>query len=135
DSEAREKLASGIEKLAAAVVSTLGPKGCTAVLDKGWGAPTITKDGVTVAEEIDLQDPYENSAAQMVKQVASKTSDVAGDGTTTATLLAQAIFTEGLKHVISGANVSGVQRGIGMGVDAAVAHIKKLARPVEGKKE
>ena len=105
DTEAREKLAHGIEKLAKAVVSTLGPKGRTAVLDKGWGAPNITKDGVTVAEEIELTDPYENCAAQMVRQVASKTSDVAGDGTTTATLLADAIFREGLRHVISGANV------------------------------
>src|SRR5690606_32543139 len=135
DVDAREKLAKGIEKLARAVVSTLGPKGRTAVLDKGWGAPNITKDGVTVAEEIELQDAYENCAAQMVKQVASKTSDVAGDGTTTATLLAKAIFTEGMKHVISGANVASIQRGINKAVASAVQQIEKMSRPVEGKKE
>ncbi|MBX3458386.1 MAG: chaperonin GroEL [Planctomycetes bacterium] len=135
DAAAREKLAQGVEKLAKAVVSTLGPKGRTAVLDKGWGAPNITKDGVTVAEEIELTDPYENCAAQMVKQVASKTSDVAGDGTTTATLLAHAIFSEGLKHTMSGANVAAIQRGINKGVEAAVAYIEKMKRPVEDKKE
>ncbi len=135
DAEAREKLARGVEKLARAVVTTLGPKGRTAVLDKGWGAPTITKDGVTVAEEIELQDPYENCAAQMVKQVASKTSDTAGDGTTTATLLAQAIFTEGIKHTMAGANIASIHRGINKGVDAAVAYIEKMKRPVEGKKD
>ncbi|MBK8205718.1 MAG: chaperonin GroEL [Planctomycetes bacterium] len=135
DAEAREKLARGVEKLAQAVVSTLGPKGRTAVLDKGWGAPNITKDGVTVAEEIELQDPYENCAAQMVKQVASKTSDTAGDGTTTATLLAQAIFTEGIKHTMAGANIAGIHRGINKGVEAAVAFIEKMKRPVEGKKD
>ncbi|MCB9933423.1 MAG: chaperonin GroEL [Planctomycetes bacterium] len=135
DVDAREKLAKGIEKLARAVVSTLGPKGRTAVLDKGWGAPNITKDGVTVAEEIELQDPYENCAAQMVKQVASKTSDVAGDGTTTATLLAHAIYSEGLKHVISGRNATAIYRGIKAGVDATIEQLNKMARPVEGKKE
>jgi chaperonin GroEL len=135
DVEAREKLGKGIEKLARAVVSTLGPKGRTAVLDKGWGAPNITKDGVTVAEEIELQDPYENCAAQMVKQVASKTSDVAGDGTTTATLLAHAIFSEGLKHVTSGRNANGIFRGIKLAVEYAVTQLNKMARPVEGKKE
>jgi chaperonin GroEL len=135
DVEAREKLGKGIEKLARAVVSTLGPKGRTAVLDKGWGAPNITKDGVTVAEEIELQDPYENCAAQMVKQVASKTSDVAGDGTTTATLLAHAIFSEGLKHVTSGRNATGIFRGIKLAVEHTVAQLNKMARPVEGKKE
>lgn len=135
DAAAREKLAQGVEKLAKAVVSTLGPKGRTAVLDKGWGAPNITKDGVTVAEEIELTDPYENCAAQMVKQVASKTSDVAGDGTTTATLLAHAIFSEGLKHTMSGANVAAIQRGINKGVEAAVTYIEKMKRPVEDKKE
>ncbi|MCA8914539.1 MAG: chaperonin GroEL [Planctomycetes bacterium] len=135
DVDAREKLAKGIEKLAKAVVSTLGPKGRTAVLDKGWGAPNITKDGVTVAEEIELTDPYENCAAQMVKQVASKTSDVAGDGTTTATLLANAIFSEGLKHVMSGRNATGIYRGIKQAVDFSVEQLNKMARPVEGKKE
>ena len=122
DVDAREKLAKGIEKLAKAVVSTLGPKGRTAVLDKGWGAPNITKDGVTVAEEIELNDPYENCAAQMVKQVASKTSDVAGDGTTTATLLAHAVYSEGLRHVIAGRNATAIYRGIEQAVE-------RLARP------
>ncbi|MCA8918120.1 MAG: chaperonin GroEL [Planctomycetes bacterium] len=135
DVDAREKLAKGIEKLAKAVVSTLGPKGRTAVLDKGWGAPNITKDGVTVAEEIELQDPYENCAAQMVKQVASRTSDVAGDGTTTATLLAHAIYGEGLKHVIAGRNATAIYRGIKKAVDHTVGQLNKMARPVEGKKE
>ena len=135
DVDAREKLAKGIEKLAKAVVSTLGPKGRTAVLDKGWGAPNITKDGVTVAEEIELQDPYENCAAQMVKQVASKTSDVAGDGTTTATLLAHAIYAEGLKHVISGRNATAIYRGIKQAVEHTVGQLNKMSRPVEGKKE
>jgi chaperonin GroEL len=135
DTDAREKLAKGVDKLAKAVVSTLGPKGRTAVLDKGWGAPNITKDGVTVAEEIELDDPYENCAAQMVKQVASKTSDVAGDGTTTATLLAHAVYTEGLRHVISGANANAINRGIQKAAQEAVKHISKAARPVEGKKE
>ena len=133
--DAREKLAKGIEKLARAVVSTLGPKGRTAVLDKGWGAPNITKDGVTVAEEIELTDPYENCAAQMVKQVASKTSDVAGDGTTTATLLAHAIFSEGLKHVIAGRNATAINRGIKLAVEYTIEQLNKMARPVEGKKE
>jgi chaperonin GroEL len=135
DVEAREKLGKGIEKLARAVVSTLGPKGRTAVLDKGWGAPNITKDGVTVAEEIELQDAYENCAAQMVKQVASKTSDVAGDGTTTATLLAHAIYSEGLKHVTSGRNATAIFRGIKQAVEHTVEQLNKMARPVEGKKE
>ncbi|MBZ0136538.1 MAG: chaperonin GroEL [Planctomycetes bacterium] len=135
DVDAREKLAKGVEKLAKAVVSTLGPKGRTAVLDKGWGAPNITKDGVTVAEEIELQDPYENCAAQMVKQVASKTSDVAGDGTTTATLLAHAIFGDGMKHVTSGRNATEIFRGIKHAVDKTIEHLNKMARPVEGKKE
>lgn len=133
--DAREKLAKGIEKLAKAVVSTLGPKGRTAVLDKGWGAPNITKDGVTVAEEIELQDAYENCAAQMVKQVASKTSDVAGDGTTTATLLAHAIFGDGMKHVTSGRNATEIFRGIKHAVNKTVQQLNKMARPVEGKKE
>src|SRR5258708_38299167 len=104
EEEAYQHIKEGITKLARAVKSTLGPRGRNAVLDKSWGAPTITKDGVTVAEEIELDNPYQNMAAQLVKEVASKTSDVAGDGTTTATVLAEAIFTEGLKNVISGAN-------------------------------
>ena len=102
--EARQKLLAGVSKLARAVRSTLGPRGRNAVLDKGWGSPNVTKDGVTVAEEIELQDPYENMGAQLVKEAASKTSDVAGDGTTTATVLAEAIFNEGLRAVVSGVN-------------------------------
>ena len=104
DEEARQKLASGVSKLARAVRSTLGPRGRNAVIDKGWGSPTVTKDGVTVAEEIELTDPYENMGAQLVKEAASKTSDAAGDGTTTATVLAEAIFKEGLKALAAGAD-------------------------------
>jgi len=135
DAEAREKLAAGLDKLARAVVTTLGPKGQTAVLDKGWGAPTITKDGVSVAEEIELTDPYENCAAQMVKEVASKTSDIAGDGTTTATLLAQAIFSEGVRHVTSGANATGIYRGIKKAVERVVDELVKMKQKCEGKRE
>src|ERR671925_2268223 len=120
DVEAREKLGKGIEKLARAVVSTLGPKGRTAVLDKGWGAPNITKDGVTVAEEIELQDPYENMGAQLVKEAASKTSDVAGDGTTTATVLAEAIYREGLRAIATGHDPMALSRGIQKGVERLV---------------
>ena len=107
DEEARQKLASGVSKLARAVRSTLGPRGRNAVIDKGWGSPTVTKDGVTVAEEIELTDPYENMGAQLVKEAASKTSDAAGDGTTTATVLAEAIFKEGLKALAAGADADG----------------------------
>ncbi|MBX3473554.1 MAG: chaperonin GroEL [Planctomycetes bacterium] len=135
EAEAREKLAHGLEKLARAVVTTLGPKGQTAVLDKGWGAPNITKDGVTVAEEIELTDPYENCAAQMVKEVASKTSDIAGDGTTTATLLAQAIFSDGIRHVTSGANATGIYRGIKKAVEKVVDELGKMKQKCEGKRE
>ncbi|MHC4841523.1 MAG: chaperonin GroEL [Planctomycetota bacterium] len=135
DAEAREKLGAGVEKLAKAVVSTLGPKGRSAVLDKGWGAPNITKDGVSVAEEIELEDPYENCAAQMVKEVASRTNEKAGDGTTTATLLAEAIYTEGLTSLVAGANATSIYRGIQKGVSATVKSLAKMKRPVEGKKE
>ncbi|MCC6574874.1 MAG: chaperonin GroEL [Planctomycetes bacterium] len=135
DVEAREKLAQGVAKLAKAVVSTLGPRGQTAVLDKGWGAPIITKDGVSVAEEIELGDAYENCAAQMVKEVASKTSDVAGDGTTTATLLAHAIFSEGNKRLTSGVNPAQLNRGIKKAVEKAIEELKKLSRPIEGKQD
>src|SRR6202048_3041342 len=110
--EARQKLLAGVSKLAKAVRSTLGPRGRNAVLDKSWGSPTVTKDGVTVAEEVELENPYENMAAQLVKEVASKTSDVAGDGTTTATVLAEAIYLEGLKNVIAGANPVRIKRGV-----------------------
>jgi len=130
---ARQPLAAGVGKLARAVVSTLGPRGRNAVLDKGWGSPKITKDGVTVAKEIDLDDPYENLGAQLVKEAASKTNDVAGDGTTTATLLAEAIFREGLKMVAAGADPMSLSRGIHKAVDAVVEAIKKMAVKIDEK--
>src|SRR6267378_7049259 len=116
--EARQKLLAGVGKLARAVRSTLGPRGRNAVLDKGWGAPTVTKDGVTVAEEIELHNKYENMGAQLVKEAASKTSDAAGDGTTTATVLAEAIFKEGLKALAAGADAMSLKRGIDKAVVA-----------------
>src|SRR6478736_3157657 len=133
--EARQKLASGVTKLARAVRSTLGPRGRNAVIDKGWGSPTVTKDGVTVAEEIELTDPYENMGAQLVKEAASKTSDAAGDGTTTATVLAEAIFKEGLKALAAGADPMALKRGIDKAVEAVVEHVKGQAKKVSGKKE
>src|SRR6476469_4236483 len=135
DETARQTLLKGVSKLAKAVTATLGPKGRNVVLDKKFGSPTVTKDGVTVAKEIELEDPYENMGAQMVREVASKTSDAAGDGTTTATVLAEAIFREGLKHVTSGANPIGIQRGIQKAVDAASAHLGKIAKKVKDKEE
>ena len=135
DEEARQKLASGVSKLARAVRSTLGPRGRNAVIDKGWGSPTVTKDGVTVAEEIELTDPYENMGAQLVKEAASKTSDAAGDGTTTATVLAEAIFKEGLKALAAGADPMALKRGIEKSVEVVVEHIKSQAKKVSGKKE
>ncbi len=135
DEEARRSILSGVDKLANAVKVTLGPKGRNVVLDKKFGAPTITKDGVTVAKEIELPDPFENMGAQMVKEVASKTSDVAGDGTTTATVLAQAIFREGMKNVTAGANPMALKRGIDRAVESVVEEIKKLSKPTKGKKE
>jgi chaperonin GroEL len=135
NSAAREKLKLGIDKLANAVKVTLGPKGRNVILDKKWGSPTITKDGVTVAKEIELEDPFENMGAQLVKEVASKTSDVAGDGTTTATVLAQAIYREGLKNVTAGANPMSLKRGIEKAVEAVVSEIKKAAKPLPGKAE
>src|SRR6202522_1645389 len=121
--EARQKLLAGASKLARAVRATLGPRGRNAVLDKGWGSPSVTKDGVTVAEDIELQDPYENMGAQLVKEAASKTSDIAGDGTTTATVLAEAIYREGLKNVTAGANPTSLQRGIDIAVTAIVEEL------------
>src|ERR1700748_3230174 len=115
--EARQKLLAGVSKLARAVRSTLGPRGRNAVLDKGWGRPTVTKDGVTVAEEIELDNPYENMGAQLVKEAASKTSDVAGDGTTTATVLAEAVYKEGLKALAAGADAMALKRGIEKAVE------------------
>ena len=135
DEEARQKLASGVTKLARAVRSTLGPRGRNAVIDKGWGSPTVTKDGVTVAEEIELTDPYENMGAQLVKEAASKTSDAAGDGTTTATVLAEAIFKEGLKALAAGADPMALKRGIDKAVEAVVEHVKGQSKKVSGKKE
>jgi chaperonin GroEL len=130
EQDARQALRRGVEKLASAVKSTLGPRGRNAVLDKGWGAPTVTKDGVTVAEEVDLADKYENLGARLVKEAASKTSDVAGDGTTTATVLAEAIFQQGLKNLAAGADAFALNRGIEKGVRAVVDELKKLSRPV-----
>ena len=130
--ESRAAILRGVNQLADAVKITLGPKGRNVVLDKKYGSPTITKDGVTVAKEIDLKDPTENMGAQMVKEVASKTSDVAGDGTTTATVLAQAIFREGVKTVAAGANPMALKRGIDKAVERATAEIKKMSKPVKG---
>src|SRR5467141_2836412 len=135
DEEARQSLLRGVEKLSRAVKATLGPKGRNVVLDKKFGSPTVTKDGVTVAKEGELEDACENMGAQMVREVASKTSDDAGDGTTTATLLAEAIYREGLKFVTSGGNPIGIQRGIQKAVDAAVAHLDKIAKKVKDKEE
>jgi chaperonin GroEL len=135
DSEARTKLKKGIDQLAKAVRVTLGPKGRNVVIDKKFGSPTITKDGVTVAKEIELEDPLENMGAQMVKEVASKTSDIAGDGTTTATILAQSIYDEGLKNVTAGANPTELKKGIEMAVVIIVDELKKMSREVSGKKE
>jgi len=133
--EARRKILSGVEQLSAAVKVTLGPKGRNVVLDKKFGSPTITKDGVTVAKEIDLEDPYENMGAQMVKEVAEKTSDIAGDGTTTATILAEAIYREGLKNVTAGANPMALKRGIEKAVEKVFEELKKLSKPIKDKKE
>jgi chaperonin GroEL len=135
DEAARQSLLKGVNKLARAVTATLGPKGRNVVLDKKFGSPTVTKDGVTVAKEIELEDPYENMGAQMVREVASKTSDAAGDGTTTATVLAEAIYREGLKYVTSGANPIGIQRGIHKAVEAAVEQLAKIAKKVKDKEE
>src|SRR5208282_2933757 len=131
--EARQKLLAGVSKLARAVRSTLGPRGRNAVLDKGWGSPTVTKDGVTVAEEIELNDPYENMGAQLVKEAASKTSDVAGDGTTTATVLAEAIYREGLKNIAAGADPMALTRGIQKAVDKIVDELHRLAEKIDDK--
>src|ERR671914_603826 len=133
DEEARRGLEAGVDRLAAAVRVTLGPKGRNVVLDKKWGAPTITNDGVTIAKEIELDDPWENMGAQMVKEVASKTADVAGDGTTTATVLAQALIKWGLQAVAAGSNPMAMKRGIEKAVAAAVGSLKSQSRDVEGR--
>jgi chaperonin GroEL len=135
DQEAREAIRRGVKQLARAVKVTLGPRGRAVLLEKKWGAPIVSVDGVTVAKEIELKDPYENMGAQMVKEVASKTNDVAGDGTTSATVLAEAIFEEGLKNVTAGANPIALKRGLDKAVDAAVAQLKKLSTTVKGHQE
>ncbi len=135
DQEAREAIRRGVNQLTKAVRVTLGPRGKNVVIEKSFGAPTVTKDGVTVAKEVELKDPYENMGAQMVKEVASKTSDVAGDGTTTATILAEAIYEEGLKNVTAGANAMALKRGIEKAVVAVVAMLEKQSKKVKDKKE
>ena len=135
DEDARKALLRGIEKLSRAVKVTLGPKGRNVVLDKKFGSPTITKDGVTVAKEIELEDPYENMGAQMVREVATKTSDIAGDGTTTATVLAESIYREGLRNVTAGANPMALQRGIGQAVETVVEQLVKLSKKVKDRSE
>src|SRR5690349_21110888 len=135
DIEARNKMKKGVDTLANAVKVTLGPKGRNVVLEKKFGAPSITKDGVTVAKEIELEDPIENMGAQMVKEVATKTSDLAGDGTTTATVLAQAIFREGLKSVTAGSNPMSLKRGIDRAVEVVVEELKTISVPTSGNKK
>src|ERR1700723_426240 len=127
DEQARQALLKGVQKLSRAVVATLGPKGRNVVIDKKFGSPTVTKDGVTVAKEIELEDPYENMGAQMVREVASKTSDIAGDGTTTATVLAESIYREGLRNVTAGANPMALKRGIDAAVERIVTKLEKIA--------
>src|SRR5690348_13049693 len=133
--DARQKVLRGINVLADAVTVTLGPRGRNVVLEKSWGAPTVTKDGVTVAKEIELEDKFENMGAQMVKEVASKTSDVAGDGTTTATVLARAIFTEGLKMVVAGHDPMTLKRGVDKAVETIIKELKSLSKPTKEQKE
>ena len=135
DQEARESIRRGVSKLAKAVKITLGPKGRNVILQKSFGSPTVTKDGVTVAKEIELEDVFENMGARMVREVASKTSDVAGDGTTTATLLAEAIFNEGLRAVVAGVNPIQMKAGIEKAVAEIAAKLKEMSIPVKGKKE
>ena len=135
DEQARHKIMSGVNQLADTVKLTLGPKGRNVVIDKKFGSPTITKDGVTVAKEIELACPFENMGAQMVNEVASKTSDNAGDGTTTATVLAQAIFREGMKNVTAGANPMDIKRGIEAAVAALIPEVQKISKPTKNKKE
>src|SRR6201991_2145228 len=131
DETARQSLLRGVEKLARAVKATLGPAGRNVILDKKFGSPTITKDGVTVAKEIELEDPYENMGAQLVREVASKTSDIAGDGTTTATILAESIYKEGLRNVTAGANPTSLQRGIQAAVEALTAELGRISKKVK----
>src|SRR5688500_3901940 len=135
DQEARDAMRKGIAKLARAVKVTLGPKGRNVILQKSFGSPTVTKDGVTVAKEIELEDKYENMGARMVREVASKTSDVAGDGTTTATVLAEAIYNEGLRAVVSGVNPMLMKRGMDRAVEDIVAKLKDMKKDVKSKKD
>ncbi|MGZ4536116.1 MAG: TCP-1/cpn60 chaperonin family protein, partial [Nocardioidaceae bacterium] len=135
DENARRSLERGVDALANAVKVTLGPKGRYVVLDKKWGAPTITNDGVTVAREVELDDPFENMGAQLAKEVATKTNDIAGDGTTTATVLAQALVREGLRNVAAGASPLGLKRGIEAAVEAAVASIREVSIEVDSKEQ
>ncbi|MFA6714616.1 MAG: TCP-1/cpn60 chaperonin family protein, partial [Victivallaceae bacterium] len=135
DENARQKILSGVEQLSRAVKATLGPKGRNVALGKKFGAPTVTKDGVSVAKEIELKDSFENMGAQMVKEVASKTSNVAGDGTTTATVLAEAIFRQGLKNVTAGANPMALKRGIDRSVGALVDELAKISKTVSGREQ
>src|SRR5579872_6092867 len=135
DEQARRSLKKGIDTLAGAVKTTLGPKGRNVALDKKFGAPTVTHDGVTVAKEIDLPEPFENMGAQLLKEVATKTNDVAGDGTTTATVLAQAIVNEGLRNLAAGANPMILRRGLEKGVEAVIESIKSMSKPVESREE
>src|SRR6202453_3669504 len=135
DQEARDAMKRGIAKLARAVKVTLGPKGRNVILQKSFGSPTVTKDGVTVAKEIELEDKYENMGARMVREVASKTSDIAGDGTTTATVLAEAIYNEGLRAVVSGANPMMMKRGMEKAVEDIIEKLKKASIPVKNKKD
>src|SRR4030088_3114846 len=135
DQEAREAIYRGVKKLARAVKVTLGPSGCNVVLEKSFGSPTVTKDGVTVAKEIDLADRFQNMGAQMVREVATKTSDIAGDGTTTATLLPAAIYGEGMKLVAAGHSPMALKRGIEKAVEAIVAELKKLSVKTQAKTE
>src|SRR3989304_6685447 len=133
--DARKSLLKGIEVVAKAVVTTLGPKGINVALDKKWGAPSIVHDGVTVAKDIELSDPFENMGAQLVKEAADKTNDAAGDGTTTATLLAQAIVEQGMKHIAAGANPMLIKKGIEQAIDAVVSEIKKISKPIKNQTE
>src|SRR6195256_3082422 len=135
DQEAQEKIRAGVSKLAKAVRVTLGPRGRNVILQKSFGSPTVTKDGVTVAREIELADKFEDMGARMVREVASKTSDVAGDGTTTATILAEAIFNEGLRAVVSGSNPMLMKRGMEKAVEDIVERLKKMSIPVKSKKD